>query len=83
MQIIPYTQAIKNFKSVFDRIVDDADTTIITRRDGGDVVVMSKNDYDGLMETLHLLGSEVNRAHLAKSIQQYQTGKTTPRDLLE
>ncbi len=81
MQVISYTDARKNLKSVLDRIVDDADTAVITRRNGGDVVVMSKVDYDGLMETLHLLGPESNREHLAKSIEQYRSGKTIERDL--
>nr|CRH04651.1 putative Antitoxin YefM [Candidatus Magnetococcus massalia] len=83
MQVISYTDARKNLKTVFDRVVDDADTALITRRHGGDVVVISKADYDGLMETLHLLGSQANRDHLARSIAQYQQGQAQPRDLLE
>ena len=83
MQVISYTDVRKILKSVLDHVVDDADTTIITRRNGGDVVMMSKVDYDSLMETLHLLGSEANRKHLAESIEQYRTGKTIQRGLEE
>ena len=68
---------------MLDQVVDDADTVVITRRNGGDVVVMSKVDYDGMIETLHLLGSEPNRKHLVKSIKQYRSGKALKRDLLE
>ncbi|MBF0382038.1 MAG: type II toxin-antitoxin system Phd/YefM family antitoxin [Magnetococcales bacterium] len=77
MQVISYTEARKKLKSVFDQVVDDADTAIITRRKGGDIVVMAKQDYDGLMETLHLLGSQANRENLDKSIAQYRSGTVT------
>lgn len=83
MQVISYTDARKNLKSLLDRVVDDADTAVITRRNGDDVVVISKADYDGLMETLHLLGSQANRDHLTKSINQYRSGQATARDLTE
>ncbi|MBF0626551.1 MAG: type II toxin-antitoxin system prevent-host-death family antitoxin [Magnetococcales bacterium] len=83
MQVISYTDARKNLKSLLDRVVDDADTAIITRRNGEDVVVMAKADYDGLMETLHLLGSAANREHLDQSIDQYRCGKASRRDLVE
>jgi antitoxin YefM len=83
MQVISYTEARKNLKSVLDQVVDDADTAIITRRKGGDVVVMPKEDYDGLMETLHILGSQANRDFLHKSIEQYRSGTTKKRDIIE
>ncbi|MBF0110812.1 MAG: type II toxin-antitoxin system prevent-host-death family antitoxin [Magnetococcales bacterium] len=83
MQVISYTVARKNLKSVLDRVVNDADTAVITRRNGEDVVVMSKTDDDGMMETLHLLGSWSNREHLDRSIREYRAGKTSHRDLVE
>ncbi|MBF0445618.1 MAG: type II toxin-antitoxin system Phd/YefM family antitoxin [Magnetococcales bacterium] len=83
MQVISYTDARKNLKTVLDQVVDDADTAIITRRNGDDVVVMPKADYDGLMETLHLLGSQANRNHLDVSIDQYRSGTVKNRDIIK
>ena len=83
MHVIAYADARKNLKSILDRVVDDADTAIITRRKGEDVVIMSKVDYDGLLETLHLLGSQANREHLAESIGHYHAGQVKQRELLE
>ncbi|WP_406947898.1 type II toxin-antitoxin system Phd/YefM family antitoxin [Psychrobacter pacificensis] len=34
---------------------------------------MSSAHYNGLMETLYLLKSSANAAHLAKSIEQYRS----------
>ncbi len=83
MHVISYTEARKNLKSELDRVVDDADATLITRRHGGDVVLLSRADYDGLMETLHLLSTEANRKHLKESIEQYRSGTVIQRELLE
>jgi antitoxin YefM len=83
MQVISYTEARKNLKSLLDQVVDDADTAVITRRNGNDVVVMPKADYDGLMETLHLLGSQENRNQLAVSIEQYRSGAVNKRNIIK
>lgn len=81
MRLINYSEARNSLKSVLDATVDDADITVITRRDGPDAVVMSLDQYNGIMATLHLLSSPANAAHLAKSIKQYRQGKARPRKL--
>ncbi len=82
MKVVNFSDARNQLKSVLDRVVNDADYTVITRRDADDAVVMSLDQFNGLMETVHLLKSPANAAHLSKSIQQYRTGKTEERDLL-
>jgi antitoxin YefM len=82
MRIISFTQARNNLKSVLDGVVNDADCTVITRRDAENAVIMSMEYYDGLMETVHLLKSPANATHLAKSIEQYKMGSTTERDII-
>ena len=63
----------------------NADVTVISRRDAeGDAVVMSLDHYNGLfMETLHLLQSPANAAHLAKWIEQLRGGKAKKRELAQ
>ncbi len=80
MRVISFTQARNNLKSVLDNVINDADCTIITRRDAEDAVVMSMDYYTSLMETVHLLKSPANAAHLAKSIEQYRAGQVIARD---
>ena len=60
-----------------------ADYTIITRRDHGDVVVMSLDYFNGLMETVHLLRSPANAAHLERSLDQYRSGQIIEEPLLD
>ncbi|PCK03874.1 MAG: type II toxin-antitoxin system prevent-host-death family antitoxin [Alteromonadaceae bacterium] len=76
MRIISFSDARNRLKSVLDQVVSDADYTVITRRDSEDAVVMSLDQFNGLMETVHLLKSPANAAHISKSIQQYRSGKT-------
>ncbi|WP_024873585.1 type II toxin-antitoxin system Phd/YefM family antitoxin [Tolumonas lignilytica] len=83
MQVVSFTEARNNLKSVLDQVVNDADCTIITRRDAEDAVVMSLDYYNSLMETVHLLKSPANAAHLAKSIAQYRNNQTQERDLID
>ena len=59
-----------------DQTIADADFTIITRRDAPDAVLMSLDTFNSLMETVHLLKTPANAAHLATSIEQYRNGKT-------
>ncbi|MFV0575059.1 MAG: type II toxin-antitoxin system Phd/YefM family antitoxin [Vibrio sp.] len=83
MKIVSFTEARNGLKSVLDGVVNDADTTVITRRDSEDAVVMSLDYYNSLMETVHLLRSPKNAEHLNRSIMQYYAGKTTARDLID
>jgi len=76
MKVVSFTTARNNLKAVLDAVVQDAETTVITRREAQDAVVMSLDAYNSLMETVHLLRSPANAAHLDKSIAQYQAGKT-------
>jgi antitoxin YefM len=83
MRIVSFTEARNGLKSVLDGVVNDADCTVITRRDAEDAVVMSMDYYNSLMETIHLTRSPANAVHLNKSIAQYTAGQTTEKGLLE
>ncbi|MFA7667183.1 MAG: type II toxin-antitoxin system prevent-host-death family antitoxin [Burkholderiaceae bacterium] len=83
MKVVSFSEARNRLKAVLDAVVNDADTTIITRRDAEDAVVMSLDYYNSLMATVHLLRSPANAEHLAKSIAQYRAGKATPHELID
>jgi antitoxin YefM len=83
MKVVNFSDARNRLKTVLDQVANDRDYTIISRRDADDAVVMSLDQFNSLMETVHLLKSPANAGHLAKSIKQYQSGKTVERDLID
>ena len=83
MRVVNFSEARNRLKSVLDQVVEDSDYTIISRRDAEDAVVMSLDNFNGLMETVHLLKSPANSVHLAKSITQYHSGKAEIHDLID
>lgn len=83
MRTVHFTDARSNLKTIIDQVVDDADVTLITRRDAPNAVVMSQEYYDSLMETVYLLKSPANVAHLERSIAQLRKGKLSERTLDE
>lgn len=83
MNVVSFSDARNNLKSVLDRVVEDADCTLITRRDAGDAVVMSLEYFNSLQETVHLLKSPANAAHLERSITQYKAGEMVEQALID
>ena len=51
MDTITYSDARANLAKTMDRVCDDHVPVIITRRNGGAVVMLSLRDYEGLEET--------------------------------
>lgn len=82
MRVVNFSEARNSLKNVIDQVVDDADYTVISRRDAANAVVMSLDTFNSLMETVHLLRSPANAAHLATSIAQYRQGKVLQKDLI-
>jgi len=83
MNTVSFSRARNNLKSVLDEVVSNFTTTIITRRDSEDAVVMSLENYNSIMETLYLLRSPANAKHLEESIAQLESGQTVERVLLD
>ncbi|MGY8527518.1 type II toxin-antitoxin system Phd/YefM family antitoxin [Paracidovorax citrulli] len=83
MRTINFSDARNNLKAVMDQAVDDHDAVLITRRDAPNAVIMSQEQYDGWMETMHLLSNPANARHLMESIEQLRSGQVVARSLIE
>jgi antitoxin YefM len=83
MRVINFSEARNNLKTVLDQVIDDADYTVITRRDSENAVIMSLQTFNSFMETFHLLRSPANAEHLARSIDQYRKGETQEREMTD
>jgi len=57
MAHVSYTQFRNNLASYMDEVCDGRAPLVVTRQNARSVVLMSEEDYDGLMETVHLLNA--------------------------
>jgi antitoxin YefM len=74
-----FAEAQADLKKVMDDVCKDHTPTVVTRSSGGHVVMLSLADYNGIEETLHLLGNVNNARHLAESIAQLKAGRSQRR----
>ena len=74
MDIVTFSEARNNLKSVLDKVVANSMPTVIFRQRGGSVVVISKDEYDRISETNYLLSSPVNAERLRKAIAEMDVG---------
>ena len=63
-------------KKYLDSVENDNETLIVKRKSGRGTVVISLEEYNSIMETLHILSSKKNADRLYESIQQMKSGKT-------
>ena len=83
MDVMSYSEARKNLKALMDRVVDDCTETIITRRNGRPVVMMSLDSWTALTETEYLLSTPGNVARLERGIAQFRAGEGVEHDLVK
>ena len=76
MEVLNYTEFRRNLAKSLDMVNDDAETMIVSRSKGKNVVVMGLTEYNSLIETLHLLSTPANRKRLEESMDQLRSGKT-------
>ena len=83
MRIVTYSEARNNLKRVLDQVLIDSDFTIISRRNGADMAVLSLKQFNSLMETVNLLKYPVNASHLNEAVGQYNQQQTSENGLID
>jgi antitoxin YefM len=83
MDAITYADLRQNLKSYMDKVFDESDPLIITRKNNKSVVIISMDEYNSLMETNYLLSCKTNAEHLQKSISQHKAGWIKEKKLYE
>jgi antitoxin YefM len=78
-----FTEFRTSLKGYLDSVENDKETLIIKRKTGKGAVIISLDEYNSIMETLHLLSSKNNAARLYESIEQMKSGKSSQKKLIE
>ena len=60
MLAVNYTNLRENMKNYMDKVTDDYETMIVTRKNNRNVVMMSEESYNNLMENLYLMEDRAN-----------------------
>ena len=81
MEIASYSEFRQHMKSFLDAVVKTHKPLFITRKHGEELVVISKEDYTSMEETLFLMSNPKNAERLIESIAQFQAGQTIEQKL--
>lgn len=83
MLAVNYTTLRDNMKTYMDKVADDYETIIVTRKDNRNVVMLSEESYNNLMENIYVIGNKANYDWLMESKAQLENGKFARHNLAE
>ena len=83
MLAVNYTNLRENMKMYIDKVTDDYETIIVTRKDNKNVVMLSEESYNNLIENIHVMGNKANYDWLMESKAQLEKGNVSVHDLIE
>lgn len=78
-----YTEFRTSLKQFLDAVENDNETLVLKRGKGKGAVMISLNEYNALMETLHVLSSKTNADRIYASIKQIREGDVVVNDLID
>jgi len=78
-----YSEFRTQLKKYLDNVEENNETLIIKRGSGKGTVMISLDEYNSIMETVHLLSSKSNADRIYESIQQMKDGKVVSNGLIE
>jgi antitoxin YefM len=82
MSRVSYTDLRSNLAKYMDEVCDNRATLTVTRQNARSVVMLSEEEYESMLETLHLLRSPANAAHLLRGLKEAEAGRMIERDLV-
>jgi antitoxin YefM len=78
-----FTEFRSELKKYLDEVENNNETLIIKRKTGKGTVLISLDEYNSIMETIHLLSSKANADRLFESIRQMRSNQTVKHELIE
>ncbi|MBI5163857.1 MAG: type II toxin-antitoxin system Phd/YefM family antitoxin [Magnetospirillum sp.] len=83
MNVCTYTDLREHLKDRLDQVHNSRVPLLVTRQGGAPAVILDKEEYDGLMETLHLLRSPANAERLLRAVAEAEAGQFVSGGLAE
>ncbi len=83
MRTVMFSKARNELASLLDEVSQDRTAVEIVRRDKPSAILIDKDEYEGMMETLHVLSTPANAMRLMEAIENVKAGKIEFHDLIE
>jgi len=78
-----FTNVRDNLKSYCDKVNDDYETVIITRKNNKNVVMISQEEYNNIMENLFIMSNKKYYDRLVESRKQIEKGAVVKKTTQE
>jgi antitoxin YefM len=72
-----------NFKEICDKVINDVELVIITRAHSENIVMMSEEEYNNIMENFRIFSNPDICAKIKNGINQLEQGKSSIRELID
>jgi len=76
MMTVSYSSLINHLEEYLDKVCDDNETVIVTRNDEKNVVIISLEAYNNMMENLFIMSNQKNYERLLESRRQIERGES-------
>ena len=83
MLAVNYTMLREKMKTYMDKVTDDYETIIVTRKNNKNVVMLSEETYNNMIENIYVMGNRSNYDWLMESKAQLEKGMTSVHDLTQ
>ena len=83
MTVFSVDDAKQNLDKVIEQVMNDAEPAVVRTENGDEVVLLSRDEFDSWKETIYLLSSPANAAHLRQSMNEAETGHLEEKELLD
>lgn len=79
MLAVNYSTIRNHLKDYCDKVTDDYETVIVTRKNEKNVVIISLEEYNNMMENLYIMSNRKNYERLIESKHQLESKHTVTK----
>ncbi len=76
-----FSELRSDLKRILDQVEENNETVVIKRSSGKGSIIISLEEYNSMMETMHLLSSKKNADRLFESIEQIKSKNVVRKKL--
>ena len=83
MKVLNYSEFRNNLSESLNAVNEDKEIVVVSRTKGKNVVVMDLEEYNSILETMHLTSTKANRHRLQSALEELESGKHYKHKLME